>query len=435
VNIERLLFYIFKYNVLIIEILFACSLLGVLLLAFRFFTSKDEGGSASPDWNRLEDNIKKILENASTGIVRPAAGGPIVPAEIPEGMSETVFIHELQTQLERAQIQLMQKDEEIKKLSDIAGATSSIAGIAAQAAPAAPAASADASTYEEKIKDLESRLNEYSIIEDDIADLSFYKEETVRLQSEVDKLTAELAALKEAEAAAPRVAAVTPPPPNPVKEVAVPVPETSSVETPPPAVADVPVAQAPATAEAVDLNFIDNDIMAEFERAVVEQKAATAAAKTAKAEAKAEKIAEKKAEVIEEVSDATEAALSPTIASAPTIEEPAPTTEEPTPAIELPNVDGALTVPNPGESESSESLTDSTLGAAVPEKEQEGDINIDKMLDEAHGLTAAAESEDVQNAIDSTLDTDKLLKEATGMGNIDSEALTEFSDFVKKEGA
>jgi len=44
------------------------------------------------------------------------------------------------------------------------------------------------SDYEAKIKELESRLAEYEIISEDIADLSFFKEENVRLTKELESL-------------------------------------------------------------------------------------------------------------------------------------------------------------------------------------------------------------------------------------------------------
>ena len=64
-------------------------------------------------------------------------------------------------------------------------------GAPATASPVT-ASSGDTLVLEEKIKDLEARLSEYSIIEDDIADLSFYKEETLRLQDEVKTLKEKL---------------------------------------------------------------------------------------------------------------------------------------------------------------------------------------------------------------------------------------------------
>jgi hypothetical protein len=407
VNIERILYFIFKNNILIIELLFAISLLGVLLLALRFFTSNEDHSGSTPDWSKLENNIKKILENAS---VAGAGKAPVVsahlgePLEIPEGMSESVFIQELQTQLERAQIQLLQKDEEIKKLNNEGNVN---AGLPAQqpVENATPSGGTDVTVFEEKIKDLESRLNEYSIIEDDIADLSFYKEETVRLQSEVDKLTAELAALKEAEAKAPKV--------DPIPLVMNPTPvEVPVVPTPPIAIIEpVPEPTPAPAANNADFDFVDNDIMAEFERAVAEQKAVTEAAKQAKSDAKKDAMAKKESLPItpEEVMPASTPleVLDPTA----NIDFNPPVAEKiSTPAAEVPVVD-------------------------IENKIPENDINIDKMLNEAQGLSASENSEDVPNAIDSTLDTDKLLKEASGMGNIDTEALNEFDDFIKKEGA
>lgn len=47
---------------------------------------------------------------------------------------------------------------------------------------------ADTSALSSKIKELETKLAEYAILEDDIADLSLYKEENIRLKGELEKL-------------------------------------------------------------------------------------------------------------------------------------------------------------------------------------------------------------------------------------------------------
>ncbi len=47
---------------------------------------------------------------------------------------------------------------------------------------------ADTSKLEERIKELEGKLVEYEILEDDIADLSLYKEENARLKAELTRL-------------------------------------------------------------------------------------------------------------------------------------------------------------------------------------------------------------------------------------------------------
>jgi hypothetical protein len=174
--------------------------------------------------------------------------------------------------------------------------------------------------------------------------------------------------------------------------------EESNAQASSAATQEVPIESLSATTAAdVDSNLIDNDIMAEFERAVAEQKAATAAAKSIKADAKAEKLGEKKLQAVPTPESVTE-----------------PVTESVVPLA-------AVTAPV--------DLAETEVSS------KEADINIDKMLNEAQELTTSDENQEVLNSIDSTLDTDKLLKEATGMGNIDSAALTEFSDFVKKEGA
>ena len=48
----------------------------------------------------------------------------------------------------------------------------------------------DADKLSSRIKELEAKLAEYEILEDDIADLSLYKEENARLRSELEKLKA-----------------------------------------------------------------------------------------------------------------------------------------------------------------------------------------------------------------------------------------------------
>lgn len=54
--------------------------------------------------------------------------------------------------------------------------------------PGPNASSADLTSYLEKIRDLEGKLAEYEIIEDDIADLSLYKEENARLKRQLEEL-------------------------------------------------------------------------------------------------------------------------------------------------------------------------------------------------------------------------------------------------------
>jgi hypothetical protein len=63
--------------------------------------------------------------------------------------------------------------------------------------------SGSSAELDEKIAGLEARLAEYEIIEDDIADLSLYKEENARLKDEIEKVRQELLAAAAAAASAP----------------------------------------------------------------------------------------------------------------------------------------------------------------------------------------------------------------------------------------
>jgi hypothetical protein len=63
-----------------------------------------------------------------------------------------------------------------------------VAPAADGAAPAGGPSGVDIAELNKKIKDLEARLSEYEIIEDDIANLSIYKEENARLKNELGKL-------------------------------------------------------------------------------------------------------------------------------------------------------------------------------------------------------------------------------------------------------
>jgi hypothetical protein len=68
---------------------------------------------------------------------------------------------------------------------------------------------------ETKVKELSDKLSEYEIIEDDIANLSFYKTENAKLKNELDKLRGGSGTAIEEPAAAPQD--IKPPPPPPPK--------------------------------------------------------------------------------------------------------------------------------------------------------------------------------------------------------------------------
>ncbi|MCB0341338.1 MAG: hypothetical protein H6626_06960 [Pseudobdellovibrionaceae bacterium] len=178
------------------------SVIGLLLVAAyyifqRYFKSSDE-----PDLNtragliELEQTLRKVLsqtkqrptmaapeaqagdavaaQSQAEGSVAAAdAGEGVAPAAASSGLTAEQ-VAEAQKQVTELKAELKKRDEEIKSLHD----------------------SVDKKVAEErtvlmtKLHDLESKLLEYEIIEDDIADLSRYKEENARLKAELENLGA-----------------------------------------------------------------------------------------------------------------------------------------------------------------------------------------------------------------------------------------------------
>lgn len=416
VNIEKFLDLFFHRNVLIIEVLFGTVLLGVVFLAIRSYL-RPEGQSGEMNLGGLEEGLKKIIENYS--------GGGAGPAKVETAAEGDAIMEEMATQIERLKLQLMQKTEEVEQLK--AGGVFAIPGAApVPEAPVAKTSSASSgvpSDLEEKVRELEARLSEYSIIEDDIADLSFYKEETVRLQGEIDKLKAKLA---EYESGGPPPKFMAPPPPAASATPAASTSEPPQASSSPAVANKPPVEPTPLTAETASSTpplaaasnsadaAVDDDIMAEFERAVAEQKAMSSAQKIA-------------------------TSLAPNPTTTPTID--SSSSSEPTSQAVTSTAStepDAAPFAEPALASHSEETTDvselTSASAQEPEASNDLAINLDKMLSEVGSLPEQIE-EEIPNALEQELDTEKLLKEATGMDKVDTEAIDGFDEFLKKEGA
>lgn len=112
-----------------------------------------------------------------------------------------------------------------------------------------------------RINELEGRLQEYEIIEDDIADLSLYKTENEKLKEELDRLKAQLGG------GAPAQPVVEESSEEPIVE---PAPEPEAVAEPEPE-PEAPT-PTPASEEEEDEGGVDGaDLVAEFEKVVNSQ--------------------------------------------------------------------------------------------------------------------------------------------------------------------
>lgn len=254
-SVESFLHFWSHYNTRIIEILVGLILLCLVYLAYRTFLAPvgadEESTMGGSRRDELEKTLTKILETQKVG-----AGPQLNDAEAA-------------AEIARLRAEIVEKDRLIAELK------ARPEGVAAEAAPAAAAAPAPGLSAEEKaklegtIRDLEARLAEYEIISEDIADLSFYKEENARLQKELEALKGGASA---APAAPVEPVAVATPEPTPVPEAA-PVAEAAPADLagePAPLAADPLLAEMAAAAQASEpvTASDDSQLMNQFENFV-----------------------------------------------------------------------------------------------------------------------------------------------------------------------
>lgn len=154
-----------------------------VLLFLRLKNEKGGGAESSANIEGLENTLRKVIESTQhlsaaareTSADAPAAkdGAAAVSAAKPE-------------EIAKLQAELATKEKKLAEVMTKVGDLEKANAVAVATAPAAGAAG-DTAGFEARIKDLEARLKEYEIIEDDIANLSLYKEENIRLKNELNK--------------------------------------------------------------------------------------------------------------------------------------------------------------------------------------------------------------------------------------------------------
>ena len=248
-NLEQALTKFTHHSETIIQWLFFAILLISGLLIARFLFSKKEAATESPE---LSGALQKIMEQTAK----------LESLSLDKMSVQGVASVDAQVQTLKADLQA--REAEITKLKD-GGVTS-------------PKAAEEAAALSARIKELESKLSEYEILEDDIADLSLYKEENTRLRGELERVKGGGAA---AAPAAPPAAAGD----DIVAEFAQAVGGAEPVlsESDELAALLAPQIAAQATIEVPDTG----DPMADFESAVKAEKAAIGSATPAPAAPKA----------------------------------------------------------------------------------------------------------------------------------------------------
>jgi len=171
VNLEKFLTFVTHHNESIIQwLFFGILLLAGTLIARSIFGKKEESSGAGTGQD-LHSALEKILaqttklENVSLEKLSASAttaGGGVAGSPDPQSAAQLAALKD----------DLAAREKELSELKAKGGAGDSEA----------------ASGLTARIKELEAKLSEYEILEDDIADLSLYKEENARLKSELDKV-------------------------------------------------------------------------------------------------------------------------------------------------------------------------------------------------------------------------------------------------------
>ncbi|HEY8270058.1 MAG TPA: hypothetical protein VIG33_04170 [Pseudobdellovibrionaceae bacterium] len=269
---EKFLEFWSHYNAAIIESLVALILVSAIYLAYRsLFAAKEvetsheviSGGAFNAV--QIEKTLQKILDQQSS---RPASltSGVATETEVPaEILQELDFLKKALEEKEKQIATLQAKAAQVN-------AGPSDEQIAAAASAAAGLAEKERLDYVSKIKELEARLAEYEIISEDIADLSFFKEENTRLTKELEEARGE----------------------KPPLQSAAPEPEPSLESVVPPKKMTVPESEVLPEAEvfAEAAGSIDDSLMAEFAKAVEDQKSGAAPAADTKEDENRKLVAE-----------------------------------------------------------------------------------------------------------------------------------------------
>jgi hypothetical protein len=189
-NMDPKLFigFIFSHYIIIfgstLALFFTVSMI-LLIRSIGQSGAEDGVGFAAIDVNAIEGAMKRVLASqpvsiaSTTRIAAPSAEAP---------PSEQSADHHAgpDPEMERLLAEREQTIESLKGEIEALKAAEASAGASA-------GAGAEVEALHVKVDELQARLAEYEIIEDDIADLSMYKEENRKLKDEVEGLKSQLA--------------------------------------------------------------------------------------------------------------------------------------------------------------------------------------------------------------------------------------------------
>ena len=140
-----------------------------------------EAASAVVNVGEIEDAMKRVLSTQAISVKPAGASGGAGLDEVENSAELAVAVRERDQKIQEMQASL-------EKLQTELAAAPAAAAVSAAPVGASAEDLEKLKSLEAKIGELTARLQEYEIIEDDIADLSMFKEENQRLKHEVERL-------------------------------------------------------------------------------------------------------------------------------------------------------------------------------------------------------------------------------------------------------
>ncbi len=402
-------------------------LLTSILLLIRNINSTDgqkehgagdssRSGSDDLDIGAIESAMKRVLAaQGLTGFAAAAsAAGDSAKAPVSVDLA-TADPTQLNQAIQERDTKLQELAREIDRLNSEVAAQKS-----APAASGGDGGDGKVGELQQKIEELQARLSEYEIIEDDIADLSLFKEENAQLKAELERLRAESSA---APAAAAAAAAVEPPPATESEALlSALVEEAQEIAAKDPAPAVDPGAN-PAQAGI-------NDLLASMG---LGSAPAAGAAPSAEISPAAEPAPEKDpAKLVSQEEIDRLFALAPT-ESKPPEATPAELDEQADAFVQVDLKDSDVSETKPPaagqpvvEDASQLAATGDELTAIANPSVFDATLDTEKMLSEVEALGEGGEGEDV---LSGSLDTDKLLQEMSGIEESDKKPASAAAPF------
>lgn len=291
-DVENFLRFWTDHNRFIIELTFGFIFIFILLLIYRqFFNQNGDNFSQSGaqslniDTTEIEKKLQKIMEGQLSlkGQIGNVDGalGVSYGDNLYGSNSSQEEVGLLKKEIDDLKEQINKKNQTIENLNQVSAMVVEKAADSAQSKDSKKDFEGQ-KELEGKVRELEGRLQEYEIISEDIADLSFYKEENARLQKELNELKGG-ADVPEPSKPEPKTNSIDD---DLMKEFAAAIqdqkkPSVTNVLEKSPSDAKVPATQSAAPQSSApgtlpgsqsDASTIDDDLMKEFAAAIEDQK-------------------------------------------------------------------------------------------------------------------------------------------------------------------